>query len=515
MFKLFKSRRNVLQFLAATTLMRNAESAQNETEFVDAQLLPDLFSNPKVQNSIEKTTGVGREIESFLDANHATDREDCSDGFVKAVNWSAVTGLPVHFKNQYRLMQCVKIDTPNCTLVFHEATILLDDNPIPVQTKFGEKLKLGFLVSANNIALLGSAELHGLGVAGETLLQGMYFEELENLEVGSFTLYNMAIGLHFMCCDNVRCGDTQAESMWGLQSYTGGLAGAGSAQVVSGCRNSEFGRLTSFNNDKPARYLSVGKHSRFGPRDNSSNKFGFVHVTGRRGSPWAQATGIRSSVNSQFAGGFGAGVSFVFLCQKYLTDDQFNIDGNEFGSWSGQILDTAGSVDAGAYFWSEPNAKPIGRNHISKLTVSTEDQEVEILKKLGIKSSSTFGLYCSSGVLKIDEATFNGSAIHIYALDCLLEIDQFSSTNSGVTALQYGRGVTAHIGAMKIHSSERMTGKQRVEIVTVDAGQSRQPPVVSINKFACNGIDNRQQLQTLVKDDHFGNRTLFVSKFFE
>jgi hypothetical protein len=396
--------------------------------------------------------GRGVVLEEFWPDGFRRETDDASQVIEAAANWSAHNRQEVRISGRYFLANPVAIRGEGTQIIFSTAHIIVADKGRRLKTKFGQSLPLAFLVSANNVSLLGQVTLQGLGIPGETLLQGIYCEEASGINIGNFTLRNMAIGQHFMCCDNVRCGETVAFSMWGRQPSNNERAGAGSAQVISGCRKSAFGRLQSWDNDKPARYLSVGKTGGGEQRDNISNQYGFVEMTARDGSPWAQVTGIRSSVNSRFEGGSGKGAAYLLLCQKYKKDSAYNIDGNDFGNWSGDISDRWGSVEAGAKFAAEEGAKPIGRNSVRSLSATSPLPEPTLLNRAGFRFPQTFGIYMNSGELTIGELDITGFSFQINAFDSKLDIGIFHSRAAFYQPFRYGHGLTGSIQKMIMHS---------------------------------------------------------------
>ena len=411
------------------------------------------------KRSEERAARQARDFESFKSEDEKESQTDCSTALQNAARWSAVNALPVIVRGQHLLSKCAVLSEPGATLIFADCEFLVKDDMPYTKTKFGEFLPLGMLVTASDISLTGKCTLTGLGEPGNTYLQGIYCEESSGLVLGDFSFNNMAIGMHVMCCDRFQCGLVTANSMWGLQDRAN-PNGAGSAQVVSGCRWSHFDQLVSLHNDKPARYLSIGKHSKDGFRDNSRNIFEKVYVTGRVGSPWSQATGIRSSVDSKFAGGVGNNVSVLLLCQSYAKDTAFNIDGNQFGKWEGTIIDSSGNTDCGGFFHVEKGAKPIGRNHIDSLRVSSGVDALTFIERTGIRNPNTYGLYCSSGELHVQQASFSGNAVHLYARQSSLLIANLYSLDPLLQSLWFGTQASVDIGeyhlslsALEFHDS--------------------------------------------------------------
>jgi hypothetical protein len=454
--------------------------------------------------------GEGVDLDAFLPSGFRRKTDDASQIFTAAADWSGQNRRPVFVRGRYFLANPVAIRAQWTQFQFTGAYIMVADNGGRLKTKFGQNLPLAFLVSADDVSLLGNVTLEGLGTPGETLLQGLYCEEAVNVSVGEFTLKNMAAGQHFMCCDNVQCGNTVAYSMWGRQPSNNERAGAGSAQVISGCRNSTFGRLQSWDNDKPTRYLSVGKTGKGERRDNTSNDYGFVEMTAREGSPWAQVTGIRSSVNSRFAGGSGTGVAFVLLCQKYKTDDAFSIDGNDFGSWSGVVTDRWGSVEAAGYFWVEDGALPIGSNYVKSLSASCPLPDPSLLNRIGYRFPQTFGIYMSSGRLRIDVLDVTGFSFQINAFDSHLDIGTFKSAAPFYQPVRYGHGLTGSIGTMKIVSDVVGPAANPGLLRAENLGKVGKPTKFRINQIDCSTVSTKIRAAYVVYDPLFDESAMQI-----
>lgn len=481
---------------------------------VGAVFLGGLFGHHKASaadrgasksRSIDTNTvsQANRYFDEFLPIDHDPQSDDASFAFQHAAKWSAQNNRAVVVRGHYLFSNAVEIRNDGATIIFEAAHIRIRDDGMQKDTRFGKRVPIGIFVTADNVSLLGNCTFEGLGIPGKTFLHGLYFEELKHLTIGQLTLKNMAVGLHFMCCDYVNCGDTIAHSMWGLQVTSSGSTGAGSAQAISGCRWSRFGKLQSFENDKPARYLAVGKLGNGQSRDNVSNHYGFANVTARKGSPWAQVTGIRSSVNSSFEGGHGEGVAFLLNCQKYDTDNDYSIDGNDFGRWTGEVIDTPGSVDAAAQFFVTENATPIGKNRVSLIQAKCPIPDYDIIQKLGFGMPQTFGLYCSSGDLEIGSLDFDGFTFHIHAADARLNIGSMSSKNAGYQLFRYGRGLEGSLGSLRILSDLSGYARNPGLIRPVSTGNSKEPPHFRIAEIDCSGVNGRVNAKYLVYDNLF------------
>jgi hypothetical protein len=493
------SRRNIIGGAGALGLGAAGILAVAKSTPTSATAKPPLVIIPDV--AVPAAGGV--DLSAFWPKGFRRRTDDASPVFNAAAIWSAKYLRPVFVQGRYRLTQPVRILSDGTHFQFRSAYILVADLNNRVRIKFGQMLPLAFLVSASNVKMLGKVTLEGTGQPGETLLQGLFCEEAANIEIGEFTIRNMAIGLHFMCCDNVRCGDTVAYSMWGRQPADKERAGAGSAQVVSGCRNSVFGRLQSWSNDKPARYLSVGKTETGERRDNANNYYGFVEMTAREGSPWAQVTGIRSSVNSRFEGGSGKGAAFLLLCQKYKTDNAYSIDGNDFGNWSGDIADRHGSVEAAGYFWVEDGGTPIGSNAVGTLRASCPLPDATLLNRVGYKFPQTFGIYINSGNLTLDEVDLTGFSFQINAFDCKIDIGSFHSRSPFFQPFRYGYGTSGSIRKMTLHSDisgpAANVGIMRAEKL----GKPGQPVRFEIGELDCSGATSKIRSEYVVYDAVF------------
>lgn len=434
-------------------------------------------------SDITKATDNAEQFSRFLPRGFDSGRDDAAQAIENAAKWSSRNMATVIVEGRYLLGRTARIDSANASLLFlNSEMVLTEDIPIS-QTRSRGSIKAGLHILADKVSLNGKCRLAGQGIAGKTFLQGLFAEEADDLTLGMFDLANLAIGQHFMACDRVKCGNTTANRMWGLQKSGSGTAGAGTAQVISGCRNAQFGKLLASENDKNGRYLSVGVHSQAGPRDNEDNDYDRVEVSGRRGSNWSQATGIRSSVNSRFAGGSGSGLSFLLLCQKYRTDDAYQITGNDFGDWTGQIIDSEGSVDAAAAFFVEPGAREIGSNRLGRIVAQCALQT----KPTPSGYSQTFGLHITSGQLVIDSLDFEGFTFHLHASNCHLVVDTVMSKKAAFQPMQYGRGVTGRIRLFSIVSGLSGSDINAGLIRSMDAGPRGKSTRFEIDRVDCSG----------------------------
>jgi hypothetical protein len=438
-----KRRQLLTGFAAASVGLSVSAAAQNKTYpwFAELDRIQAVLNRYK-EIAEAKARLKGRSFDSFLTKEQQADSADRSLAFERAADWSSATGAPVFVSGTHYLDRGAKLTQPGATLVFDDCVLQIGEENNRVQTRIGEHMPIGLLVSANNIALLGKCKVEGLGERGKTYVNGLYCEENVNTIIGTFSFENLAFGLHVMCCDFFQCEKTDAHSMWGLQDQGNG---AGTAQVVSGCRWSSFGELVSLSNDKPARYLSVGHHSVMGQRDNTLNEYGKVYVTGREGSPWSQATGIRSSVKSRFKGGFASNVSTVLLCVKYNTDRNYHITQNDFGDWEGHIYNSTGNTDNGCFFYVNKDSGEIGENFISSLDVHSEALSSELFAKLGISGADTFGIYCNSGSLTIGTARTSGVDADIHAENCNLLIGKMTAEKPRLNSLIFGTDASVQI----------------------------------------------------------------------
>jgi hypothetical protein len=427
----------------------------------------------------------GRVFETFLPNAFDRRRDDVSPFLTQAAAWSARERVPVIVGGQFHIGNPAIIDTENSHLHFDCAGFSVSDSGRRITTRYGRSVPIGIYVVADKVRLTGDCQLAGRGRPGQTLLNGIYGEEVSGLELGNFVLSNMALGMHLMCCSQITCGDLRAIGMWGMQpTNDGGLAGAGSAQIVSGCSNSVFGRLLALQNDKPARYLSTGKRGGKEPLDNVSNRFGKASVSGRQGSPWSQAMGLRSSVDSVFQGGNGQQVSFLLNVQQYLTDESYHVDNNDFGDWDGMVLDAPpSSVDAGINILIEKGAKPLGRNRIGSVSAEMAPMATGILQRLGLRYPQNFGLWCNSGEWSIDRIATRGFAHAMHIEDCDMRIGQLHVLRPEAGVVRFGGGARASIARLDVASAISGPAGAPAFIQAIATG-SAASPAVNIRELA-------------------------------
>lgn len=449
----------------------------------------------------------------FLPTGYRAGADDAASAFEQAVAWSSENGRAVIVSGKHRLHRGVAVDRAGATLWFDNATVEISADAPSRKTGIGNVYPIAFHVSADRCTLGGAATVAGTAPLGKSFLQGIYVDQVQSPVIGDFLFRNMAIGIHLMCCDHARCGDIGAEDMWGLQGSPDHPVGAGTAQVVSGCRWSHFGTLRSVRNDKPGRYLSAGLLREGGHRDNLGNRFGFVEVDGRPGSIWAHAMGVRSSVNSQFAGGTGKGLSYLLLCEKYTGDGPYHIEGNDFGDWSGQIEDTAASVDAAIYMNAEPDAGEIGSNRVGTVRATClQDNTLGRMKRSG-GLPQTFGVYLSSGTLEIGEAEFTGFTFHVQGMDAHLTIGALRSHNPGYAIMRYGRGLDARLKRIEVFGDVGGPVTSPALIQSIDVGRGRVEPRISIDALDCSAIGAAPRFEYFSRDDQRGRRAVTVRSF--
>lgn len=391
----------------------------------------------------------GEQLETFAGPHFNPSRDDVSVALERASDWSARSGRPVIVQGTWQLHNPAVLSHAGATLIFVNAELRVRDDGRWITTQRKKTVPFGLFVTADRVSLLGHCILTGLGKPGKTWLQGIYFEQVMAPKLGRFTIRNMAVGEHFMCCDEVSCGFLDAYSMWGLQGSQDKPNGAGSAQVVSGCRRSRFAGFRSLRNDKSARYLSVGGTNDGSRRDNQDNEYGPAEVAGRPGSLWCHVTGVRSSVDSRFVGGVGVNVSFLVVIEKNDTDDAYHIDGNDFGDWSGTIVDAAGSsVDAALHIYAVPgNLTPVGKNRFGRVRASMSPTVPNIIQRMGYRLPATFGIYANSGDTQIAAAHFDGFTHHIHVEQSALTISSFISQNMARQPILYGAGANLRVGS--------------------------------------------------------------------
>ncbi|MBU6267964.1 MAG: hypothetical protein KGN34_10510 [Sphingomonadales bacterium] len=413
----------------------------------------DPFGNDYAATGGNDFPPGGVHLNKFMAKSFDRRHDDASALLQTAANWSAKNGTSVIVDGPLHLAQAALIDSPGARLHFNYADIRVHETVPWSSTRFGRSFAIGIHVVADDVRIQGHCRMIGTGVPGRTFLQGLYADQVDNLMIGSFTLGNLAIGQHFMCCNNLVCEETWAFSMWGLQGDRANPNGAGSAQAISGCTQSHFGPLTSLYNDKPARYLSVGRDASGSSRDNRHNHYGFVTASVRPGSPWAQVTGVRSSVDSIFAGGSGKNMSFLLNIEKYATDDAYHVDNNDFGDWTGTILKMPqSSVCCGMNVWIDRGAKGVGRNRVGIISASLPPLDPNFFQKKGVFLPQTFGLWCNSGDWSIGRLAFKGFTFGVLAESCSLDIGQLDLTSPEYAGLRIGNAVRGKLGLLRLRS---------------------------------------------------------------
>ena len=453
-------------------------------------------------------------IAQFLGKTFDRARTDATPALEKAARWSSVNGTPVVVDQTLMLASSARIDADGARLHFDCAHLQLRDDIPETSTRANSLLQIGLHILGNDISLLGQCMISGLDKPGATFLQGVFFDEVQRPNIDNFVLRNLAIGLHFMCCDEVRCGATIAHGMWGRQGLRNQSNGAGTAQAISGCRNSVFGELRSYSNDKPARYLSVGWLANGGQRDNSENVFGLVHTTARPNSPWAHPLTVRSSVNGTFAGGSGEDVNFLINVEKYTADDAYQIHNNHFGDWSGTLRDSPeSSVDGALHLRIDDGAAPIGSNRIGKVRATMPQLPADWFRRPSASTPQTFGLWCNSGDWQIERLELSGFTYGVQAFDCKLRIGELDVARNELQVIRYGRGLNGKIDRLSMKGDlAALAGADRSLFAPLGAGLSSRAPSFSIGVLERGALPAAARRRPVKADAMFPDKSFRVER---
>lgn len=340
--------------------------------------------------------------------------------------------------------------------------------------------RMGFLFrEADNLRITGSANLIGQGTVGSSSLAGMVFDTCDNAQVeAAFYYENMAAGRFVMWCDHGSFGDISAYRMNGLQTFEEPPTNtAGTAEVVIGCYASNFGTITSRENYKPIRYLSVafpGNPPVTGI-DNELCSFGFVTGTAATSTIEGFVTAVRSGKNCVFEGGAGFGFPVGFLFERNAGDDDFSNDGNVVHYIAGDYPSTGASVDAVISHQTSSGSLDVGSNTVLKVDASC---------------SGEFGIFVNSGNLSVHEAIIIGTPTRsVVGLDCDLHFNKLTVSNFATQAVAIGRSCNFSADFIDIQSGSTGSASSAIRYDPVFGTGS----VGSINigkiKYRHNGVD--------------------------
>lgn len=386
-----------------------------------------------------------RMIESFFPPGFDPKTTNCSAYFEAASAWSQTTGGTVtadatYLFTRFALIGLISGATIGPDFYFVGATFLVRDDGAKysaIYSGYGT-LWCCFAVTAQRTRLLGKARFlgHSSLTPGLTRLCHLWLDHAHGAEVGQFHYERAAFGLMAATCDDIIIGDQTADGLWGRQ--LGSDDGAGSHVVLLGCRNPTLGNLHALNNDKPIFYASAGLTT--GPtwRDNENVKLGVVSGTGRVGSPWMQALGLRSAKGLSCVGVNVTGASMPVNVERYSGDENLSVDRISIGYINAEIIDTPSSVDAGLHVRSDaPSTLPIGQIDIGSMNIKGPSGLVQV-----------FGAIVLTGRVSIGQLAVEGCLTGLQAQDAHLEIGGITTRNTGYAPVRLGGGLSGNIGTI-------------------------------------------------------------------
>jgi hypothetical protein len=291
--------------------------------------------------------------------------------------------------------------------------------------------------NAADLILLGDISVIGSTLNGPTNLAGVVFDSCPRVRCDMlFAFEHLAVGMTAAWCDDGAFGSIQSNLMKGLQPF-GGNASAGSSLAVIGCRNCSFGRINARSNYKPVLYCSVGFDRRGRAIDNQNCSFGQINATAFPGSPESSLIALRSGRGCRFAGATGHGFACGYHVIRYLSDEKFNADGNNFGPLIGDFPSTRSSVDAAIVQEAEDPALPVGVNHVDRVMASCGGE---------------FGVAVFSGVMSIGSIKVTGGRLPIVVANASLSARSIQIRKQGGEAITLGGAARLTAGVIEIAS---------------------------------------------------------------
>ena len=355
------------------------------------------------------------------------------------------------FSGLFKTNGVVTISTSRIGVNFDGARFYVGDTGTPATTVSGAVGIVGYhFKQVTKVQITGSAEFIGLGTSGVTSLLGVYFDTCSDISCPAFMRFEtMAIGRGMRDCVRSDFGNAIGNDMNGLQTFESPPTNnAGSVEVITGCSYGQFGDVVAYNNEKPARYLSVGT----GASDNIACTFGNTICDGVDVSPTtALALQIRSAVDCSFGSVVGNGLTVAVAIQQYNTDAAWAINRVFIASVSGPFPSTAASVDA-VLDMSTTSPNPIG-----SVTIGSIDANC----------SGEHGIFVTSGNLTINSAKLQGSAGRLITTsnasgtgDVTVSIGTLTINGhtSGNETIRIGKGSTLHIDHINVTQGVSTTG---------------------------------------------------------
>jgi len=355
------------------------------------------------------------------------------------------------FSGLFKTNGVITISTSRIGVHFDNARFYVGDTGTPGVTVSGATGIIGYHFNQiEKVQITGSAEFIGQGTSGLTSLLGVYFDTCTDLSCPAFMRFEtMAIGRGMRDCIRSSFGDTVGNDMNGLQTFEEPPTNnAGSVEVITGCSFSRFGDVVAYNNEKPARYLSVGT----GAPDNTACTFGSTICDGVDVSPTtALALQIRSALDCSFGPVVANNLTAALTIQQYNTDAAWSINRVFIASVTGPFPSTAASVDA-VLDMSTTSTNPIG-----SVTIGSIDANC----------SGEHGIFCTSGNLTINSAKLQGSAGRLISTsnasgtgDVTVSIGTLTINGhtSGNETIRIGKGSTLHIDHINVTEGVTTTG---------------------------------------------------------
>jgi hypothetical protein len=365
------------------------------------------------------------------------------------------------------------VTTDDTGMHFDNCVFLVGDTGADGTTTNASTGKMGFLFKeADHLRLTGAARLIGQGTVGTTTLAGMVFDTCDFANVqATFYYENMAAGRFVMWCDYGRFGDVLAYRMKGTQTFSG-VGTAGTAEVVLGCLRSQFGRISSLENYKPVRYLSVALDGASATIDNQECSFGWVTGTPAVGSIECSLLAVRSAVNCYFDGCAGAGFSMGLYFVLY-TGDTWSIDGNTVGAVAGTYATTGASVDA-AVVQDMDAGLTMGHNHINQVHASCAGE---------------FGIYVGCGELSIADAVITGSATRpVVGLNCTVSFGRLVTSGAGQESVAIGKSCNFNADLIDVRTGSTGAASGAVAYATAYGAGSVGEICINTIKYRQNAI---------------------------
>lgn len=263
---------------------------------------------------------------------------------------SLLDGQVLYFPNKiFKTNGVITHSTPRTGTYYDNTKFLIGDTGTDGVLTNLSSGKVGFLFkNADYISFFGNPQFIGTGTSSLTRLSGLVIDTCNFVNCAA-TMYfeNMAAGRFVLWSDFSNYQGIIAYGMNGRQTFDSPLSTAGTAEVVVGCRRSQFGPILSKENYKPVRYLSTAFNSLSVAINTENCYFGYVTGTPASASPESSLLAIRSAKNCYFEGCSGSGFSYGAVLVSYSTDfSYFTVDGNIIGHIGGTFASTPNSGDS-------------------------------------------------------------------------------------------------------------------------------------------------------------------------